>query len=186
MNKTDYDEPELFKRKNEFQGYSFCPRCGGRLEKAVIDNRKRLKCPSDDCDFIYYHNPVPAAGAIIVRNGEILLVKRAVFPKIGWWCLPAGFMEWAEHPRQTTIREVKEETGLDIKLNGLFDVYSGDDDPRLNAVLILYLAEITGGEITPDDDAQDVAFFNLDKLPDKIAFEAHFRAIDDYKQKYSG
>ena len=93
-------------------------------------------------------------------------------------------MEWTEHPEQTAIRELKEETGLDIKLNGFFEVYSGQDDPRLNAVLILYLAEITGGELTANDDAQEVRFFGFNELPEKIAFASHRQALADYADRY--
>ncbi|UCD93704.1 MAG: NUDIX hydrolase, partial [Candidatus Zixiibacteriota bacterium] len=145
------DEAFLFKRKTDFLGFKFCPRCGTGLERQAIDHKPRLVCPNDSCDFIYYHNPIPAAGALVIQDNKILMVKRAVTPRIGWWCLPAGFMEWSEHPSETAIREIREETGLDIQLESLFEVYSGTDDPRMNAVLILYLASAVGGKLAADD-----------------------------------
>ena len=177
-------EKFLFDRKNNFLGYRFCPRCGRELEKRLIDGRQRLGCPEKGCDFIYYHNPIPAAGAVVVEDGKILMVKRSVMPRKGWWCLPAGFMEWSEHPTQTAVRELKEETGLDVELKSLFEIYSGEDDPRMNAILILYLASINGGQLKAGDDAMDVKIFGLDELPEKIAFLSHRQALADYKQRY--
>jgi ADP-ribose pyrophosphatase YjhB (NUDIX family) len=178
------DEALLFNRKDKFLGYRFCPRCGAGLEEKTIDGRRRLQCPGISCDYIYYHNPTPAAGAIVIQDGRILLVKRAFPPKAGWWCLPAGFMEWSEHPTQTAVRELKEETGLDIKLESLFEVYSGNDDPRTNAVLILYLASVTGGQAKPADDAEEIRFFDFENLPKSIAFKSHRQALTDYREKY--
>lgn len=184
MSNNGSDENILFERKNNFMGYKFCPRCGAGLTEKLIDHLQRLQCTKEGCDFVYYHNPIPAAGAIIIRDNRILLVKRAVMPKVGWWCIPAGFMEWSEHPRATAIRELKEETGIDIEIKSLFEVYSGNDDPRMNAVLILYLAEMTGGDPVAADDAQEVGFFAFDELPEKIAFAAHHQALADYRQRY--
>jgi 8-oxo-dGTP diphosphatase len=182
--KVDIDEQLLFDRKNDFLGYRFCPRCGRELEKKFLDGQQRLVCTGESCDFIYYHNPIPAAGAVVIKEGKILMVKRSVMPKRGWWCIPAGFMEWSEHPTETAVRELKEETGLDVKLKSIFEIYSGQDDPRMNAVLILYLASVNGGEMKAGDDAMDVRFFGFDELPEKIAFESHHRALADYQQRY--
>lgn len=184
MTKTNLSEEMLFKRKEDFQGFHFCPRCGNPLERKLIDHQQRPVCPNQTCDYVYYHNPIPAAGAIVVKDNKILMVKRAVIPRVGWWCIPAGFMEWSEHPSQTAVRELKEETGLDVKLKSLFEIYSGNDDPRMNAVLILYLADITGGELTAADDATDVSFFGFDELPEKIAFISHKQALRDFQERY--
>jgi 8-oxo-dGTP diphosphatase len=179
-----FDEQALFERKKRYMGFRHCPRCASRLIEAKLDGRMRLACSSSSCDFVYYHNPIPAAGAVIVENDRILLVRRAHPPRIGDWTIPAGFMEWDEHPTQTAIREVKEETGLDIELTGLFEVYSGRDDWRNNAVLILYLARRTGGELAPGDDASEAVFFPFDATPGNIAFRSHRQALADYHERY--
>lgn len=184
MDKKKLDEDFLIKRKNNFLGYRFCPRCGGKLDEKIIDHNRRLKCANDTCDFVYYHNPIPAAGAVVIRDGKILLVKRAVMPRVGWWCIPAGFMEWSEHPSQTAVREVREETGLEIKLDSLFEIYSGHDDPRTNAVLILYIASAVGGKPMAADDAEEARFFGFDEIPENIAFLSHRQALADYKERY--
>jgi len=184
MAKIHPDESVLYKRKDNFLGYKYCPRCGARLEEAHIDHDLRLQCPDPSCDFIYYHNPIPAAGAVVIKDNKILLVKRAAMPKIGWWCIPAGFMEWKEHPAETAVRELHEETGLEIKIRSIFEVYSGQDDPRMNAVLILYLADVNGGTLRAADDALEARFFGFDEIPEKIAFISHRQALKDYRERY--
>ncbi len=178
-----FDADKLFRLKSEHSGYRYCPRCRTPLAEQMLDGVCRLACPNSDCDFVFYQNPAPAAGAMVERNGRILLVKRAHPPKIGWWCIPAGFMEWQEHPTQTAVREVREETGLDIRLKGFFEVYSGSDDPRTNAVLILYLGEVIGGQLGAGDDAEEAHYFGFDELPENIAFASHRQALTDYQDR---
>lgn len=178
------DEGALFARKDQYMGFRFCPRCATELVQRELDGRKRLACPNETCDYIYYQNPIPAAGAILVEEDKILLVRRAHPPRIGDWTIPAGFMEWDEHPEQTAIREIKEETGLDIALTGFFEVYSGRDDWRNNAILILYLAEVVGGSLAPGDDASEAVYFPLDATPPNIAFQAHVQALADYNRRF--
>ena len=165
--------------------YEYCPWCSARLIEAHVDGKTRKRCP--ECDFIYYKNPIPAAGAIIEKEGKILLVKRKYPPRVGDWTFPAGFMEWDESPGYCCIREIAEETGLKVKLTSSFKVYSGADDPRTKAVLILYLADIVGGSLTPGDDASEAKYFTRNEIPENIAFESHRRAISEYyKLKKTG
>jgi len=112
--------------------YKYCPRCGAEMINKRVDHKQRKVCPV--CKFVFYHNPVPAAGVVIEKVNKILLVKRKYEPYKGDWCLPAGFMEYDESPEKCAIRETKEEINLDVELEGLFGVYSGKDDPRTHAV----------------------------------------------------
>lgn len=150
-----------------------------------FDGCHRMACDrTQECGYIYYQNPIPAAGAIVIENDKLLLVKRAHPPKVGFWCIPAGFMEWNEHPTETAIREILEETGLRVKLTSIFEIYTGDDDPRSNAVLILYLAKTVGGTMRAGDDASEVAYFGFNELPEPLAFVAHDKAVVDYVSQF--
>ena len=163
---------------------NFCPRCATPLVQAEDHGTVRPTCPA--CGFIWYRNPVPAAGVILVEAGRVLLVRRRWDPRAGAWCLPAGFMEAGEHPEQSALRELQEETGVIAQLTGLFGVYAGFDDPRVRAVLILYLGTITGGEQRPGDDAIELEWFPLDALPADLAFASHRQALAELRERLAG
>lgn len=126
---------------------------------------------------MHYRNPAPAAGVLLHERGKVLLVKRAFEPRAGAWCIPAGFIEYGETPRHCAVRELREETGFECRLGDLFGVYAGFDDPRVRAILVLYMAERTGGTLVPGDDAIEARWFPLDRPPRDIAFEAHRQAL---------
>src|SRR5690349_18526962 len=153
----------------------FCPRCATSLESRPEHGVLRPTCPA--CGYVWYRNPVPAAGVVLVEQGRVLLVKRRWDPRAGAWCLPAGFMEAGETPEQTAVRELEEETGVIAQLTGLFGVYAGFDDPRVRAVLILYTGVATGGAQRAGDDAIELAWYPLDALPDDLAFASHRQAL---------
>ena len=163
---------------------NFCPRCATPLVQADDHGTVRPRCPA--CGFIWYRNPVPAAGVILVEAGRVLLVRRRWDPRAGTWCLPAGFMEAGEHPEQSALRELQEETGVIAQLTGLFGVYAGFDDPRVRAVLILYRGAITGGEQRPGDDAIELEWFPLDALPEDLAFASHRQALAELRERLAG
>jgi 8-oxo-dGTP diphosphatase len=132
------------------------------------------------CGYVHYRNPVPAAGVVLERRGEILMVKRRFDPRAGAWCLPAGFMEYGEAPERCAIRELREETGVLGRITGLLGVYAGVDDPRVRSVLILYTAERVSGRLKPGDDAIEADYFPRRRLPRSIAFASHRRALEEF------
>jgi len=160
---------------------TYCPRCATALEPRDEHGTMRSTCSA--CGYIWYRNPVPAAGVLLIEEGRVLLVRRKFDPRAGQWCLPAGFMEAGETPEQTAVRELREETGLDGVLTGLFGVYAGFDDPRVRAVLILYTATRGGGRLVPGDDAIEADWFPLDHLPPDIAFASHRQALAEWRAR---
>jgi ADP-ribose pyrophosphatase YjhB (NUDIX family) len=105
-----------------------------------------------------------------VQDGKVLLARRTYTPKKGFWTLPAGFVDAGEDPANTAERECLEETGLQVAVKDLLDVLSGQEHPRGAHILIVYRAEILGGELLPGDDVDQVAFFSPRELP-PLAFE---------------
>lgn len=108
---------------------------------------------------------------LVIEDGRLLLVRRAVDPGRGRWSLPAGFLDHGEDPRETAAREVMEETGLTVAVEGLIDVYYNPPGSGGASIFILYRARRTAGEPVAGDDADDARFFSLDDLPD-LAFDS--------------
>ena len=162
----------------------YCHYCSAKLGTKVIDSRERLFCKS--CNSIIYENPLPANAVVLVDDlGRILLVKRSVEPKKGCWCLPGGFMELGETPEGAALRELKEETGLDGKIDLLLGVQSNPSPTYHTVFLAGYLVREYSGEPKAGDDAEEIMFFNYDELPE-IAFKSHAAFIRTYHAAYSG
>jgi 8-oxo-dGTP diphosphatase len=163
--------------------YSFCPKCGQALHCRPIDGVERLACSS--CGFIFYQNSKPCVGVLAVKEGQLLLVRRAIEPYFGYWDIPGGFLEAGEHPEAGAIREMVEETGLviePVEILGLYmSTYGPAGEPTLN---ICYLAEVAGGQPRPASDASDLRWFDLDDLPEQIAFDWSHEALARLRQRY--
>ncbi len=160
--------------------FDYCPRCATTLEDKVEDNRVRRACGK--CGYVYYRNPVGAAGIILIEDDELLLVQRKFEPRKGTWTLPAGFMEADEGPAACAVREAHEETNLTVRATHLFGAYSAQDDPRTPVVLLMYLCQRESGDLVPGDDAVAAGFYPLDELPGKIGFEAHRQVVADLRR----
>jgi 8-oxo-dGTP diphosphatase len=158
----------------------FCPHCAGRLAPRMIDERERLVC--QECGFIFYINPKVAAGALVEEEGQVVLVRRGIQPRAGYWALPSGFAEYGETIEETAIRECREETGLEVELDDLLGVYSVNSDFYGCLVLVLYSAHVVGGELVAGDDACEAGLFAPDELPADIAFGAHGQALRDWRE----
>lgn len=141
------------------------------METAEVAGRVRQVCPA--CGFVLYRNPVPAAGVLVEMQGGIVLIQRGQPPFVGWWALPAGYIEADESVEEAAVRECREETGLDVELLELFGVYSFPEGPVHPGLVIFYRARPVDGELRAGDDAQDVAIFAPDGLPEQVAFRTH-------------
>jgi ADP-ribose pyrophosphatase YjhB (NUDIX family) len=155
--------------------YPYCPQCRAAMTLRTEGGEPRPACP--ECGFVQYLNPSPAAAVVVRRGAQVCLVRRKFPPKVGEWTLPAGFMEYDEHPADTAARECLEETGLEVRIDGLFAVHQGVLPPDRPVVLVVYAATETGGVLAAGDDAAAVGFFDLDALPGPIAFAAHRRVL---------
>ncbi len=160
---------------------SFCHFCGNRLTKKMVDARRRLFCES--CDTPIYENPVPATCVVVIDPKErLLLVKRSVEPKIGFWCLPGGFIELGEFPDESVLRELKEETGLSGTVEKLLGVTTNPSDQYNTILMIGYLVKHFSGTLIAGDDASDARWFGIKDLPE-IAFDSHIKFIGRYLEK---
>ena len=141
-----------------------------------MEGRMRSVCPA--CGYIDYENPIPSVAVVITdEEGRLLLTKRNIEPGKGLWCLPGGFIEVGETAEETVVRETLEETGLKVTPCRMLGPCSRFGGFHGDVILLGYRAEIIGGEIQPGDDADEVAYFNLEELP-KIAFQCHIFFIE--------
>ncbi|MEZ5965403.1 MAG: NUDIX hydrolase [Planctomycetota bacterium] len=148
---------------------SFCLWCGAPLLVRSVFGHERHACTT--CAFVHFRSPAAAACAVVVRGREVLLIQRRIPPFVGAWALPGGFQDYGEDPASTARREVREETGLDVEIRRLLDVFYATDDPRKRVNVVAYLASPVAGTLCAADDAADARFFALDRLPDELAFE---------------
>lgn len=151
--------------------YTYCPLCGAPLADKSKFGRVRRACRY--CGFIHFADPKVAVAALVSDGDRVLLVRRAAVPRIGFWALPAGYMDADELPDEAVVREVSEETGLTIRVLGLHGVAPLAGWAERRGVLLLYAAEPVAGEIAAADDVSEVAWFTREAIPwDELAFES--------------
>jgi ADP-ribose pyrophosphatase YjhB (NUDIX family) len=121
------------------------------------------------CGFIDYKNPKIVAGAVVSHEGRVLLCKRAIEPRAGFWTLPAGFLEAHEQPEEGAMREALEEAQARIKLEGMLGIYTVK---RLSQVQIFFRAVFEGApDFAAGDETLDAALFAWDDIPwEELAF----------------
>ena len=129
----------------------------------------RPVCPQ--CGWIYFIDPKVAAAILVEQDGRVLLVRRVNEPFRGLWTLPAGFVNGGEDPAAAAARECLEETGLQVRVLGVLDVIAGREHERGADFIIVYHAEVLGGDLAPDDDADAAEWFLRSELP-PLAFNA--------------
>ena len=157
----------------------YCPDCGSsNLEFKIPadDNLKRHVCA--DCETIHYTNPNMVVGALCVRNNKILLAKRNIHPRKGYWTLPAGFMENAETVKAGALRETFEETGSKAKIKMPYTMFSL---PHINQIHFFYLAELLDEDFGPTSESEEVRLFEESQIPwDELAFPTVKKTLEYY------
>jgi 8-oxo-dGTP diphosphatase len=148
---------------------NFCQVCGHAMIDRWAHGKMRRICPA--CGFVHFDDPKVAVVAFIERDNRVLLVRRAMNPERGKWALPAGYVDYGEDPREAVIREVREETGLEVEITRLVSVEGGPGAVGAS-IVIVYAASVVNGAARPQDDAEAVLWLSAsDSLPE-LAFES--------------
>lgn len=152
---------------------------GPRIRKVPVgDNRERLVCP--DCEYVAYENPKVVVGVVATWEDKLLMCKRAIEPRLGFWTLPAGFMEMGESPEEGAAREAWEEACAELEIVDLLAVYSL---PHISQLQLFYRARLLSPDVSPGAESQEVGLFELHRLPAvDLAFPSVHWAIDHFKQ----
>ncbi len=162
--------------KIEPPNYQFCPFCGHKLKTKLEEEKERQFCSS--CGWVYYPHVAGAAEAIITRKDKVLLVKRARDPYKGTWMFPAGFIDFGEHPEETIVREVKEETGMQATQMRLFKILQCEDDPRSPGHFLYFYKVKAKGDLKIEDHDENsaIGWFEIENPPE-IGWQAHRKVM---------
>ena len=162
--------------------YRYCPRCGGPFERRLLKagEPERLVCTT--CGDVFYLDPKIAVGTIIrtepASAGRIVLVRRAIEPGYGKWVFPGGYVDRGEPLLRAAVREAHEECGLEVRIDGLVNIYSY---PGRAPVIVVYAATSIGGTLCADDECLETAEFDAASIPwDNLAFQSTREGLQDY------
>ncbi|MGH6719349.1 MAG: NUDIX hydrolase [Alphaproteobacteria bacterium] len=143
------------------------------------DNRERLVCAS--CGFVLYRNPKVVVGAVIEHDARLVLCRRAIDPRKGFWTIPAGYLELAETTAEGARREAREEAGAEIAIEGTLAVYS---IPRISQVQVIYAARLAKPGIAPGPETLEARLAPWADIPwDELAFPSVRWALNHWRER---
>jgi len=156
----------------------FCSQCGAPVVRQIPagDTHERYVCPA--CGTIHYQNPKMVIGCIPEWEGRILLCRRAIEPRHGYWTLPAGFMELNETTAEAAAREAREEAQAVIEIGELYSLYSL---PHIDQVYMFYRGRLLNLEFGPGSESLEVRLFSEPEIPwTELAFAAVTSTLQHY------
>jgi ADP-ribose pyrophosphatase YjhB (NUDIX family) len=164
---------------HEPHGYRYCPRCSHALAERLLKSGDPARLVCDGCGFIFYLDPKIAVGTIIrTADQRLVLVRRAIEPGYGKWVFPGGYVDRGEALPAAAVREAREESGLEVRLEGLVNVYSY---PGRIPVVIVYAATAVAGQLRLDEESLEIAEVAPADIPwNELAFRSTHEALEDY------
>jgi ADP-ribose pyrophosphatase YjhB (NUDIX family) len=148
---------------------NYCYKCGSELGKRTDEGRQRYYC--DQCSEFRYRNAVPVGGVFVVKDNEVLLIKRGGEPNKGKWSYPAGYLEFDEKPEVGAARELEEETGLKADVEDLELVATIQlEHPDKYVVGNAYATSVdsTEGEVSAGTDAENARFWKIEQMEQNL------------------
>lgn len=162
--------------------FRFCPKCSSRLVWKRLKDHEPERMVCKKCEFVLFQDPKLAAGTLFQVGDELVLLRRAIEPGYGKWVFPGGFVDRGETVVDAAIRETREEANVDVGIRGLIDVYSYSGSP---VVVVVYAADILGGELKAADETLEVKRFDADNIPwDELAFPSTRDALTAYISRF--
>jgi ADP-ribose pyrophosphatase YjhB (NUDIX family) len=156
----------------------FCPACGGSIEQRIPDDDHRERAICSVCSTIHYQNPRIVAGCIVEHAGQILLCKRAIEPRRGFWTNPAGYMELGESLLAAAARETREEALAEVQMGSMLAVVNV---LRRGQVHIFFRAILAEPRFGAGVESLEVALFDESAIPwDDMAFSSGVFSLRRY------
>jgi ADP-ribose pyrophosphatase YjhB (NUDIX family) len=155
---------------------NYCSGCGSAVHRIVPPDDNRLRAVCAQCNTVHYENPKMVLGTLPIFEDKVLLCRRAIEPRHGFWTLPAGFMELGESTSAGALRETHEEAGADVELGRLFAVI---DIPHVDQVHLFYLAQMRSIALNPGPETLEAGLFLESDIPwDALAFRSVRMALE--------
>ncbi|MGK0500984.1 MAG: ADP-ribose pyrophosphatase YjhB (NUDIX family) [Oceanicoccus sp.] len=147
---------------------NYCCNCGSKVRKGIPEGDDRVRYICDNCDIVHYLNPKVIVGTIPVDGDKVLLCRRAIEPRKGFWTVPAGFMENAESTLEGAVRESWEEARAKLANETLYRLF---DLPYINQLYIFFRADLLDHSFSAGPESLEVQLFSEQEIPwDEIAF----------------
>ena len=155
----------------------YCSACGRSVSRRTPENDTHERWVCDDCGMVHYQNPLIVVGCVAERNGKVLLCKRAIEPRYGYWTVPAGFMELGETIAGGAARETLEEACATVELGHLFASVDVVDAGQVH----LFFSGKLVSDYGVGEESLEVGLFSEDEIPwDEIAFQSGKFALKKY------
>jgi len=156
----------------------FCSVCGSPVQQLIPPGDSLLRPVCPNCHTVHYQNPRMVVGTLPVWEDKVLLCRRAIEPRHGFWTLPAGFMENGESLEQAASRETTEEAGCNIRLDSLFAVVS---IPHIHQVHFFYRAKMLDLSLNPGEETLEAMLFSEQQIPwQDLAFRSIRYALEQH------
>ena len=159
---------------------NFCCYCGSSVTRVIPPDDDRLRYVCEACQTIHYQNPKVVAGCLPVYQDKILLCRRAINPRAGFWTLPAGFMELDETSLEAAVRETLEEANARVEVIELYAVFNL---PHVNQVYMMFRSDLLDRQFSPGTESLDARLFSEDEIPwNELAFATIRQTLKFYFQ----
>lgn len=156
----------------------FCSECGQSVTARVPDGDTRSRFICDHCQTIHYQNPRIVAGCLAVYDQQVLLCRRAIEPRLGYWTLPAGFMENGETTEEAALRETWEEARATLQQQELYMLFNL---PHINQVYMFFRGELADLNFSAGEESLEVRLFHEHEIPwDELAFPTVGKTLKQY------
>jgi len=156
----------------------FCNHCGEQTTAKIPLGDHQIRQVCSGCDQVHYVNPKVVCGALVTWEDKVLLCRRAIEPRYGYWTLPAGYMELFETMEQGAIRETWEEAAANVNIEQLFCMY---DFPQIGHIYVLFKAQLSEGTFGTGEETLETRLFSEEEIPwSDLAFSSVIRTLKHY------
>jgi len=156
----------------------YCCYCANPVIKKIPEDDDRPRFVCEKCETVHYENPKIVTGCLPIWEDQVLLCKRSIEPRCGYWTLPAGFMEMDETSIEGAIRETWEEATARVEVQGLYSLFNL---PHVNQVYMMFRSRLLDLDFRPGQESEEVCLFREEHIPwDELAFSTVRQTLKFY------